>query len=88
MTFEKKVLFLGMQEMKFNDGNSMFSVEVFSQEDAGSVKVFVMGTRKDIIDSLQGLSFGTVVNASFRLQEDNKRYKLQLIKVVRDGKAA
>ncbi len=87
MTFEKKMLYLGMQEMTFQDGKKMYTVELFSQ-DEGSVKVNVMQDQLELLAVLMGLSFGNAVTVVFRLRAFDKAYKLGMVSVVKDGKAA
>lgn len=85
MTFEKKLIFLGMQEMVFKDGHSMYTVELYEHNE-GSVKVNVMDSREDILAVLCNLAFGDKVNAIFQLKPVEKAYKLSLVTVVKDGK--
>lgn len=87
MNFEKKVVFLGMSEMSFRDGHKLYQVEMFSQGES-SVKVNVMDDRLELLSVLNGLSFGDAIKVTFRLQAFEKAYKLGMVSVVKDGKAA
>lgn len=77
MTFEKSVLFLGMQALKLSDGTLFHQVQ-FYDRDGGPVSVNVMGNQSDMLDTLKDLDFGSPVTATFVLRPKDKCYRLVL----------
>lgn len=75
MTFEKNVLFLGMQDMNLKDGSVYYEVQ-FYDKDSGPVNVNVGGNNKDLIDKLVALSFGDSVVVTFALRPKDRAYRL------------
>lgn len=75
MLFEKEVLFLGSQRQKLKDGSFYCQVQ-FYDKDSGPVSVNVGGVNTDVIDSLEGLQFGSPVVVTFALRAKERLWRL------------
>lgn len=78
MIFEKKLQYLGMQQNDFQDGSCYYKVSFFDSEAGSPVNVNVGGSKVDLVGSLQGLKFGSLVQCQLELVERDKLYKLAL----------
>lgn len=77
MTFKKDLMFLGMQENKFQDGSSYYKLSFFDQESNTPVSVNI-GGNSELLTSLKSFNFGSVVLCQLGLVEKDKLYKLTL----------
>ncbi len=78
MSFQKELQFLGMQQNMFQDGSCYYKVSFFDPEAGATVSMNVGDKRGDLIGSLQGLKFGSLVLCQMELVEKDKLYKLAL----------
>lgn len=85
MHFDCKLAFLGMAENHLQDGTVYYRVSFFDKNGGGTVEVNVMGTRRDVVELLSVLDFGSPVVGHFALIQKDKLYRLSLAGLDTDG---